>query len=118
MTEILRSPTNLPTLSVVVNCTNYSRDIYCRIKIGELGKATIVGGWKAVAKKFDLKEGEICMFSFRDERAYQRKWRDNLAWLRLVITKLYVRLFLDINLLLLFILLTLFCLLMVLTNSQ
>ena len=88
LTEILRSPTILPLVSLVVNCTESTKNMYCRIKIGEMGKATIVGGWQAAVQAFKLREGDICMFSFKDERIYGKRGRDSLAWLRLIITKL------------------------------
>ena len=90
LTEILRT-SNMASVSLVVNCIESSKDKYCRIKIGELGKATIIGGWKAVVEEFNLKEGELCIFSFTDERRYPKRSRlDSFALLRLVITKLYV----------------------------
>ena len=91
LTKILRSPyNNLPHVSLVVNSTESIENCYCRIMIGDLGKATIVGGWKKVVQKFNLHEGEVCMFSFKDERVYSKRGRDSLAWVRLIITKLHV----------------------------
>ena len=84
------------SVSLVVNCTESIKDMYCRIKIGELGKATIIGGWKAVVQECNLKEGQVYIFSFIDERKYPKRSRlDSFALLRLVITKLHVRILKD-----------------------
>ena len=53
-------------------------------------KASVHCGWPKVVRAFKLKEGDICMFSFKDERKLLPvSQRDRLgAWLRLTITKL------------------------------
>ena len=52
-------------------------------------KATVACGWPKVARTFRLKEGEIYMFSFKNESNLPRSMRDPYgAWLRLTMTKL------------------------------
>ncbi|KAM0880336.1 hypothetical protein ACQ4PT_033652 [Festuca glaucescens] len=77
-------------IGVVVNSTESSLDKYCRMSIDVSRMAKIALGWPKVVKAFSLKEGDICMFTFEDERGLLLvKRRDQFGtWLRLTVMKL------------------------------
>ena len=52
-------------------------------------KAGITCGWPRVVRALKLEEGDIYMFSFKDERVLTSSRRDRFGvWLRLTLTKL------------------------------
>lgn len=53
-------------------------------------KASVQCGWPKVVRSFKLKEGDICMFTFKDERKLLPVSKRDVygVWLRLIITKL------------------------------
>jgi hypothetical protein len=61
---------------------------YCRLRRDHSRKAQISIGWLYATRAFKLKEGEICMFSFKDTRYLPESHRDRLAWLKLHILRL------------------------------
>ena len=75
-------------ISVVVTSNESTVKRYCRMKLGDGRKATIVYGWTRVVEEFKMEEGEIWIFSLKDERSLPKTQRDPWSWLRLVITKL------------------------------
>jgi hypothetical protein len=54
--------------SVVVNNTESSMEKYCMMTLDVSGMEKITVGWPSVVKAFTLKKGDICMFTFDDER--------------------------------------------------
>jgi hypothetical protein len=76
----------LDDLRVAVNCTTSHETMYVLLKHGSKREAIITSGWSDAVDKFELKENDICTFSFRDERNSPLK--DPTCWLRLVIAKL------------------------------
>ncbi|KAM0882348.1 hypothetical protein ACQ4PT_032356 [Festuca glaucescens] len=83
-------PVRSEVIGVVVNITESSLDKYCRMSLDVSGMAKITLGWPKVVKAFSLKERDICMFTFEDERGLLPvKSRDQFGtWLRLTIMKL------------------------------
>ena len=77
-------------MTVVVNSPENSIDKYCRLGFDISGKAKITTGWTKAVKAFSLKRGDICVFTFKDERGLLTDKNRELfgAWLRLIITKL------------------------------
>ena len=71
------------TLCVAVNCTTSSYKGYVAMELDETGKAIIIAGWSDTVQGHNLKEGQICVFSFKDERNTSN--RDPSAYLRLTI---------------------------------
>ena len=71
------------TVCVVVNCTNSSYKGYVALETDETGKAVIKPGWTDTVQGHNLKEGDICVFCFKDER--NTSYCDPSAYLRLVI---------------------------------
>jgi hypothetical protein len=61
---------------------------YCRLRRDHSGKAQISIGWLYAIRAFKLKVGDICMFSFKDTRFLPESKRDEMAWLKLHITRL------------------------------
>jgi hypothetical protein len=56
------------------------------MKIGKKGSAIMTTGWKEVVHEFNLRKGQICVFSFRDQLG--TRFQDAQARLRLVILPL------------------------------
>lgn len=81
-------PKGSEVILLAVNKPTVSKTQYCRMMLTESGQAVICFGWKDVVKTFSLKEGDVCLFSFRDTRIIPVKIRDPAAWLQLVIIKL------------------------------
>lgn len=77
-------------IDIVVNSNDSSLDKYCRLGLDIDGRAKITTGWKNVLKAFNLKHGDICLFTFKDARGQLTDKKSELfgAWLRLIITKL------------------------------
>jgi hypothetical protein len=73
-------------INVAVNCTSSEVTKYAKMRIGMYGKAMLTSGWTSTVEEFMLKKDDICYFSFMDERG--SPYRDDNAWLRLVIHKL------------------------------
>ena len=74
---LLKPPTSPDPLSSLVvqkaRSPDYTTDTkYCRMKL-QGGKGTITCGWVTAVKDFGLKEGDICVFSFQDERGIPRR---------------------------------------------
>lgn len=86
---LLKPPTSPdPLSSLVVQIANCEDVKYCRMKL-EGGNAVITYGWIAVVKGFRLKEGDIYMLSFQDDRGTPRRGRDPFGiTTRLVLQKL------------------------------
>jgi hypothetical protein len=77
------------SVPMVVNCTDSNLEKYCTMRFGLSGRAKISVGWTKVVEGLKLKEGDICLFTFKDERQLEYRERDRFgAWLRLVIMKL------------------------------
>ncbi|KAK1683771.1 hypothetical protein QYE76_044619 [Lolium multiflorum] len=87
-------PVKAEVLGVVVNCTEgclgSAVDKYCFMYLDASGMAKMTEGWPRVVKGFSLKEGDIWMFTFDDERGLlPMKKRDKFgAWLRITMMKL------------------------------
>jgi hypothetical protein len=87
-------PFKAEVVGVVVNCTEgclgSSVDKYCFMYLDATGMAKMTEGWPRVVKGFSLKEGDIWMFTFDDERGLlPMKKRDKFgAWLRITMIKL------------------------------
>lgn len=81
-------PARSQVVSVGVYSTTNSTNKYCRLKLEESGKAIIKHGWNYAVKEFNLNEGDVCMFSFKDQRCLPPRRRDKFAWLKLLIQKL------------------------------
>jgi hypothetical protein len=60
--------------------------MYATMKMDKNGKAMIKKGFPDIVQEFYLKEGDICSFTFKDERGSPFLYGS--AWLKLVITKL------------------------------
>ena len=73
-------------INIAVNCWLRTETWYARMKVTPNGRATITIGWPEIIEEFRLVEGDICTFSFTDER--NAEGRDAAAWLRLLITAL------------------------------
>lgn len=62
---------------------------YCRMNLQADGKAQIIPpGWAKVVEAFNLKEGDVCMFSFTDERKLPPRLRHQWFYLKLEILKI------------------------------
>jgi hypothetical protein len=65
-------PFKAEVVGVVVNCNEgclgSSVDKYCFMYLHATGMAKMTEGWPRVVKGFNLKEGDIWMFTFDDER--------------------------------------------------
>jgi hypothetical protein len=70
-------------LRVVVNCTTSFETKYVMMREGSKGQAIITTGWSEAVDAFKLREGDICNFTFLDERT--SRYKDPTCWLRLVI---------------------------------
>jgi hypothetical protein len=77
-------------IEVVINCNRSEEVKYVRMKKGEkkgkIGNAMMTTGWKEVVEEFDLRKGDICAFSFRDQSG--TRFQDVRARLRLLIVPL------------------------------
>lgn len=83
-------PARSQVVSVAVGtpgCTQLKR-MYCRMRLQESGKGLINVGWTAVVNKFNLQVGDVCLFTFQDDRKIPITRRDPFAWLRLDLVKL------------------------------
>jgi hypothetical protein len=59
------------------------------MKLQDSGKAMIYNkSWTYAVKAFNLKEGDVCMFTFIDDREVPVRRRDPFSWLRMEILKL------------------------------
>ena len=70
-------------IKVVVKSNN---KFYLRLTMSSRGNAIITSGLTDVVEEFNLNEGDICSFKFIDGR--KSPFRDEGAWLELIITKL------------------------------
>lgn len=81
---LLNPPTSTEMVVQNVEKTIYK---YCKMLLKDR-KATITSGWNSVVLGLNLKEGDICLFSFMDERNLPRCDRDPFVNTRLVLLKL------------------------------
>jgi hypothetical protein len=59
------------------------------MKLQDSGKAMIYNkSWTYAVKAFNLKEGDVCVFTFIDDREVPVLRRDPFSWLRMEILKL------------------------------
>jgi hypothetical protein len=76
-------------VSVAVCTPTSNLKKYCRMKLQDSGKAMIYNkSWTYAVKAFNLKEGDVCMFTFIDDREVPWRRRDPFSWLRMQILKL------------------------------
>jgi hypothetical protein len=77
-------------VSLSVTSSTSTQTKYCRLRRNHSGKAEIFIGWLYAIRAFKLKEGDICMFSFKDVRHLPSSQRDDSAWLKMHILRLEV----------------------------
>ena len=75
---------NQESISVGVSTPAKPDNKYCRTFVGDSGMGTIRAGWTQAVKYCDLKEGDVCMLSFRLPKILM----DDLEDLHMVIVKL------------------------------
>lgn len=71
-------------VEVVVNCSYSNNEVYVWMILVSSGKATITSGLTEAVKEYNLKEGDICSFSFTDGRKFSSP-KDESAFVRLEI---------------------------------
>jgi hypothetical protein len=72
-------PRRGPEVNLAVTCSTSSLRKYCRLRRDDSGKAQIIIGWILAIRAFKLKEGDVCMFTFKDTRHIPNCRRDQLA---------------------------------------
>lgn len=81
-------PARSKVISVAVSTPSSAHPKYCRLRLDVSGKSTINNGWTYAINAFSLNEGDVFMFTFKDDRNLPTTRRDQFAWLRLVMVKL------------------------------
>jgi hypothetical protein len=72
-------PARTQVVSIAVTTIASKVKKYCRLNLQTNGCSEISVGWNYAVKEFQLQEGDVWMFSFKDERMLQGRRQDPFA---------------------------------------
>jgi hypothetical protein len=81
-------PARTQVVSIAVTTIASKVKKYCRLNLQTNGCSEISVGWNYTVKEFQLQEGDVWMFSFKDERMLQGRRQDPFAQLKVEMVKL------------------------------